>query len=107
MRRRKAPGGVPKLTSEQFAQVPALLTPGAETFGFPGQVWTTKRIAVVLQRVFGVRYSPGHVSKLVRQFGWSVQKPATRATQRNEAAIAQWQTGRWPALKKRPTPKGG
>jgi transposase len=111
LRRRKAPGGVPKLTADQFAQIPALLERGAEAFGFAGQVWTTKRMAVVLQRVFGVRYSPGHVSKLVRHLGWSIQKPhpagTRRATQRNEATIAQWQTERWPVLKKRLTPKDG
>lgn len=106
LRRRKAPGGVPKLTEEQFAEVPTLLARGAEAFGFAGQVWTTKRIAAVLQRTFGVRYSAGHISKLVRQFRWSAQKPTTRATQRNEAAIERWKTGRWPLLKKRLRRKG-
>jgi transposase len=38
----------PRLTAEQL--VPALLTPGAEAYGFVGEVWTTPRVAVVIQR---------------------------------------------------------
>jgi hypothetical protein len=32
--------------------------------------------------------------------GWSRQQPLQRATQRDEAAIQQWYTERWPALQK-------
>ena len=83
-----APGPAPKLTAEQRAQLPALLAHGAEAYGFLGDLWTTKRVASVIRREFGVRYHPAHVSRLLRQIGWSVQKPIPRATQRDEAAIA-------------------
>ena len=99
LRRHPAPGATPKLTAEQRAQLPALLARGAEAYDFIGDVWTTKRVATVIQRAFGVRYHPAHVSRLVRQEGLSLQKPVVRATQRNEAAIAAWQAERWPALR--------
>jgi transposase len=51
-------------------------------------------------RTFGVRYHPDHVSRLLRQAGWSVQRPIQRATQRDEEAIRRWQEERWPAIKK-------
>jgi transposase len=51
LRRCPAPGRRPKLTAAQRAAVPALLARGAEAFGFAGQVWTTKRIAAVLEWV--------------------------------------------------------
>jgi transposase len=101
-RRRPPPGPVPKLSPAQRHQVPALLARGAEAFGFTGQVWTTKRIAAVLEVAFGVRHHPAHVSRLVRALGWSVQLPTRRATQRDEAAVHRWYTERWPALKKGP-----
>src|SRR3954449_10289252 len=97
---RVASGPTPKLTDEQRARVPVLLAQGAETFGFRGEVWTAKRVATVIRREFGVRYHPNHVGKLLRAAGWSVQKPITRASQRNEAAIEAWRMERWPALKK-------
>src|SRR5215216_2530708 len=107
LRRRVAPGPTPKLTDEQRAALPGLLARGAEAFGFRGDVWTAKRVATVIRREFGVRYHPHHVGRLLRAAGWSVQKPITRASQRNEAAIEAWRTERWPALKRGPTRRAG
>jgi transposase len=105
LRTRPRPGGPAKLTAEQRAQVPDLLARGAEAYGFRGEVWTASRIAAVIDRTFGVRYHRDHVSRLVRQAGWSRQQPieraTQRATQRDEAAIRRWYAERWPALKKR------
>src|SRR4051794_27782715 len=100
LKRRIAPGPTPKLTDEQRAQVPVLLARGAEAFGFRGEVWTAKRVTTVIRREFGVRYHPHHVGKLLRAAGWSVQKPITRASPRDEAAIEAWRTERWPVLKR-------
>ncbi len=94
------PGMTPRLWAEQRAQLPTLLARGAPAYGFTGDVWTTKRVAQVIERTFGVRYHPDHVSRLLRACGWSYQRPITRATQRNEAKIATWYDERWPALKK-------
>jgi transposase len=107
LRHHPAPGPQPKLRPEQRAQVPPLLAQGAEAFGFRGEVWTTKRVAAVIELTFGVRYHPAHVSRLLRAIGWSPQQPTQRATQRNEAAIEAWFTERWPAIKKRPKQKDG
>jgi predicted transcriptional regulator len=51
---------------------------------------------------FGVQYHPDYIGPLLRQMGWSVQRPVVRATQRDEAAIAQWVETDLPALKKSP-----
>jgi transposase len=94
------PGAAPLLTTEQHAQLVALLLEGAEAFGFRGDVWTCRRVAEVIAEHFGVRYHPAHVSRLLLRLGWTPQKPLVRATQRDEAAIAAWHAERWPALKK-------
>ncbi len=96
------PKGVkPRLGMEQKAQIPGLLAKGAEAYGFRGDVWTAKRVAKVIENTFGVKYSRDHVGKLLRQAGWSRQKPIERATQRNEEAIETWQKERWPEIKKK------
>ena len=100
LRRRIAPGPQPKLTAEQRAQLLAVLAQGAEAWGFQGEVWTTRRIAAVIEQAFGVRYHPAHVSRLLRAIRWSPQKRVVRATQRDEAAIAAWYAPRWPTLKR-------
>ncbi len=100
LRRHPAPGPTPKLTAEQREQLPELLRRGAEAFGFRGEVWTTKRVAAVIERSFGVRYHHAHVSRLLRAINWSPQQPIERATQRKEEAIQTWYEERWPVLKK-------
>ena len=107
LRRHPAPGARPKLTAEQQVQLSDLLAQGAEAFGFRGQVWTTKRVAEVIQRTFAVRYHPAHCSRLLRALKQSVQKPVQRATQRDEAAIERWKQERWSALKKKLNRKDG
>ena len=100
LKRRPPPGMTPRLSSEQRAQIPLLLAHGAPTYGFDGDVWTAKRVAQVIERTFGVRYHPDHVSRRLRQCGWSRHQPITRATQRNAATSAAWHEERWPARKK-------
>jgi transposase len=98
------PKGVnPWLTAEQKAQIPELLAKGAESYGFRGDVWTARRVVEVIARTFGVRYHPDHVGRLMREAGWSRQKPVERASQRNEEALKQWSQERWPQIKKKPT----
>ncbi|SRR6266487_1834411 len=95
-------GVVPRLSVEQKAQIPSLLAKGAEAYGFRGDVWTASRVAVVIERTFGVHYHRDHVGRLLREAGWSRQEPIERATQRDEKAIKQWYEERWPTLKKKP-----
>jgi transposase len=106
LRHRPPPGPSPRLTPEQRAQVPALLARGAESFGFRGDIWTARRVTELIRRQFGVQYHFNHVGNLLRQAGWSPQKPLRRASQRNEAAIEHWRTERWPALKRGRYEKG-
>jgi transposase len=102
IQRRKAPGGQAKLTLEQKSELLAMLSQGAEAFGFHGDVWTRERVGVLIERTFGVHYHVDYIGPLLRRCGWSVQKPVVRATQRDEAVIEQWRNERWPELKKTP-----
>src|ERR687885_3034888 len=94
-------GRLPKLTGEQLVQVEAALAKGPETNGYATDLWTLARVADVIERVTGVAYHPHHVWRILReQLGWSWQRPARRATERNDEAIATWIKRRWPAVKK-------
>jgi transposase len=79
-----------------------ILLADAQTYGYPNQLWTLKRIAAVIRREFGVAYHPNHVWRVLRGEGWSCQVPDRRAIQRDEKAIAHWKRYRWPAIKKTP-----
>ena len=94
-------GRLPKLNRDQLAQVEVELAKGAGGHGYRNDLWTLKRVAEVIERVTGVRYHPGHVWYVLHdRLNWSRQRPARRATERNEAAIAEWVERRWPLIKK-------
>lgn len=103
---RKAPGGKPRLSAEQRERVPKLLERGAEAWGFRGALWTRRRVAEVIRREFGISYHPSHVGRLLRDCGWTVQKPVRRAQQRNEETIRTWAAERWPEVKKGGSKRG-
>jgi transposase len=107
LRQRPRPGAPRRLTADQLARLPTLLHQGAEAYGFRGHVWTCGRIAAVIRLEFGISYHPVHVGRLCQAIDWSPQKPARRARQRDEAAIARWRDNTWPALKRgrRPSSK--
>ena len=103
----KPPSPQPKLAHQQRLQLLELLAQGALAFGFRGDVWTQPRVAQVIRRHFRVQYPPSQVGRILKQYGWSQQKPLKRASQRDAAAIRRWKEERWPALKKRPGRKAG
>lgn len=91
------------LTTADLALLPEFLSHGAEAYGFRGDVWTCARVAQVIHWELGVQYHRAHVSRLLKELAWTPQKPVTRATQRDEARIAQWRAETWEELKKRRT----
>jgi len=96
---RGRPARLDAVMREQLAQ--ALLA-GARSHGYATELWTLLRIAKLIEQSFGFSYSTSQVSRLLAGMGWSCQRPEKRALQRNEKAISQWKTKRWPALKKTP-----
>ena len=101
LRHRKPPGGPSKLSDEQRGQLPGMLGRGPLAYGFYGEVWTRRRVAQVIEQEFGVSYDPSQVGRVLKGCGFSLQKPALRATQRDEDAIRDWRDHRFPDLKKR------
>ena len=77
------------------------LLEGALAHGFATDVWTLDRIAVVIQGLTGVMLSNPSVWRLLRnRLGWSVQRPARQAKERDEDAIQHWVAHEWPRIKK-------
>lgn len=98
-------GRKPRLSSDQLSKIEQGLKQGPEALGYETGLWTSARVAHLIERECGVTYHPGHVWRLLRQLGWSCQRPAGRALERNEEKIQRWKQQRWPELKKRPKTK--
>lgn len=93
-------GRKPRMSNAQCEQVQQALIEGPLTWGYENELWTLPRVAGVIREVTGIAYHPGHVWRILRQLGWSRQKPTTRARERDEEAILRWVHETWPALKK-------
>ena len=93
-------GRKPRLVPDQMASIEAALRQGPRAHGFRTNLWTLPRVARLIKRLTGVQYHPGHVWRLLGALDWTLQRPAKRAKERNEAAIQHWITTRWPAVKK-------
>lgn len=104
----KPTGRKPRLTQEQKGRLAELLLATPQHNGFAGHyLWTQQLIADLIEREFGVKYHHDRVGRILRAIGFTHQKPARRAKERDEAAIQAWRTSVWPALlKKMPTPAG-
>src|ERR1043166_7667961 len=77
-----------KMSTAQLAKVEKVLAKGAEANGYITDLWTLPRVAELIERVTGVAYHPGYVWYILRnQLGWTWQRPARRAVERDEAAI--------------------
>jgi transposase len=76
------------------------LREGPEAHGFGTLLWTTLRLAAVIERQTAVRYHPDHVWRLMQTLGWSFQRPAGQTRERGNLRIARWREVRLAKPKK-------
>jgi len=102
---RKHPGSKPRLDPQQHERLAQLLLLTPTQCGFERYLWTTSLIADLIQREFGVSYHHDTVGFLLRDLGFSWQKPACRAQERDEVRIEAWRREVWPELLKKVAPE--
>lgn len=95
-----------RLSDAQVKEVEQALLLGPIANGFSTELWTMARVAEVIERLTGVSYHPHHIWWLLRRMGWTRQKPARQAVERNEEAISNWVKEEWPRIKKAPAGSG-
>jgi hypothetical protein len=88
------------LGTSQRRRLLKLLLQGAQAHGYRTQLWTTVRIAEVIEREFGVHYHRDHVGRLMHSLNWSPQKPERRALEGDEKAVERCKRKDWPRVKK-------
>jgi len=90
-------GPTPRLSDQQLAAVDQALRQGARAHGLDTDHWTLARVTTVVEQLTGVSYHPGHTWKLLRRrLHYRLQRPARRAVERDEQAIARWVAEDWP-----------
>ena len=90
-------GRKPKIEAGDLKKIDIALRKGARANGFDTDLWTLRRVAKVIEAISGVHYHQGHVWRILRDsMGWSLQRPAKRAKERNEEAVKVWVSQRPP-----------
>ena len=95
-------GRLPKLDIKALASVEQALLEGPNANGFPTELWTLARVADVIEKLTGVRFSNAHVWKILKSMGWSRQRPARRAIEQNKEVLEIWMKKEWPRIKRGP-----
>src|SRR5579859_1718694 len=98
---RGAGGAKCKLSPAQVRELEAFLEAGPAVQGWEDQCWTLARIAELVRRRFKVQYTLAGMDVLLHRIGWTVQVPARREAERDEAKIARWREETWPVIKGR------
>ena len=95
-------GRKPRLSGQDLRRIERGLQQGPQALGYETNLWTSARVAHLIEQACGVQYDASQAWRILRQLGWSCQRPTGRALERDEAKIQQWKRKRWPELKKRP-----
>lgn len=89
-----------KLSVKSQVKLAAMLDEGPAAFGWDeDQVWTGARVARLIGRKFHVSYSVSAATRLMRRLGFTPQRPARRAVQRDETAVCEWKEVTWTGVK--------
>jgi transposase len=100
LERKGSPGQRSRLSPAQLQQLEEALLAGPTVAGYATELWTAPRVRKLIRDRFRVRYHESHVWLLLRKLGWTCQKPAKRALERDEEAIQHWVKRRWPRIKR-------
>ena len=101
LKARPTPGRPRKLTARQEKTVPGWVTKLPTSFGFPTDLWTSRRLAALIEQRLGIRFNSNYLVAWLPARAYTPQKPEQPARERDEAAIARWKEENWPRLQKK------
>lgn len=67
-------GRKPRLNGQQRRRLAAALGRGARAYGFESDRWTVDRATALIEQLTGVQYHRGHVWKILRSIGCTLQR---------------------------------
>lgn len=97
---KKPPGAAPKLTEKQMARLRQWIVgrdPRQLQFDFA--LWTREIIRDLIEREFGVTYTPQGLGKLLARLGLSPQRPLVRAYEQDPERVRRWKEKEYPAIR--------
>jgi transposase len=94
------PGRPCGLQAEERERLCDILDSGPVAYGLETGIWTSPLLRQIIGEEFGQDYHPGHIRKMLKQLGYSVQRPTTRLVQADRQQERKWVRYTYPNLKK-------
>lgn len=94
-------GPAPKLTARRERAVLSWVAKSPRAFGYGTDLWTTRRLAEVIEDRFGVHFNSNYLAEWLTRRGHTPQKPETPAVERDNPEVARWVAEEWPRILKR------
>lgn len=94
-----------QLSPEDKVKLGDIIESGPVACGLNTGVWTSKIITQIIEEEFGIGFHPGHVRKLLKGIGFSVQRPTYKLVNADEKKKNKWIRYTYPNLKKTPKQK--
>ena len=93
-------GVKPKLTQEKRQAFKKAILKGPLAFGYETDLWTLPRLSAVMKKVNKIKFSEVWIWHIIRDLGFTPQRPQVQAMQRDEKMIKEWKEKTLPDLKK-------
>lgn len=94
------------LSDHQKQKLTDILDSGPVAYGFTTGVWTSPMVVRVIEEEFSVAYHPAHVSRMLHELGFSVQRPKKTLAKADKKLQSRWIRYQYPRIKKKPETKG-
>jgi transposase len=78
------------LDEQDREQLVELLEEGAQAHGWETDLWTSKRVAALIEREFGIEFTRRHCSRILRELGYRPVKPRTEAAEKDPEEKQRW-----------------
>jgi transposase len=102
LRARPTRGRPARLHGEQLQALGRTLLDKPTEHGFGTELWPLKRVGVLIERLYGVKFGQTQIWRILGILGFSVQQPERRAIERDEEAVQTWKRKTGPGLKMKP-----
>ena len=90
-----------RLNKKQKESLSDIIDSGPISYGYISGIWTSIMIKDVIKEEFSVNYHPGHVRKLLKEMGFSVQRPKKVLAKADPVKQNKWLRYTYPRIKKK------
>nr|WP_301782887.1 helix-turn-helix domain-containing protein [Caballeronia sp. SEWSISQ10-4 2] len=107
LRTKPRSGRPARLSEAQLGGLRRALLQSSTEHGFGTQLWTIKRVGVLITRMYAVEYGQTQIRNILSALGFSAQKPEQGEIENDEDDLRGWESKPSLALKKEHSEKAG